>query len=29
MDVYSLQDLLWLAALFFAAFGGFRTGFRP
>lgn len=29
MDVYSIQDLLWILGLFFAGFSGFRTGYRP
>lgn len=28
MDVYTVQDLLWLLGLFFAAFSGFRAGYR-
>jgi len=29
MEVISLQTLIWVVALFFAAMHGFSTGFRP
>lgn len=29
MDAVSLQNLIWVVALFFAAMHGFSTAFRP
>lgn len=29
VDQWSEQSILWIAAIFFAAFLGFRTGYRP